>query len=940
VNHHVVLKRGGRAPLFAAAMAAALLSCSYAFADVPPNGVLSGRKAMVDKLVSDAEKAIQSGNIRLAFINLKNAVTADPGNAPLRVRLGIILIQVGDEPSAERELRQARKDGAPVAMVLPPLFQAMLARGETTQLLEQFPDPGAGSKDPMAADILKARALALQALKRPTEAIDAMDRSLALKRDGHGLLVRGRLALMQGQPADAMKYADEAVAKATSPDPMLFKIGMLLSNNNYAGALDLSNQLLARYPGNLQGRLARVEAYVNLKRDAEAKTEIDDILAKYPNAYMGTYYRALLMARSGNAKGAWNLVQNLPGEFRDGQPRVAILIAQMAVAAGNDETAASILNRILLKTPSIGAARERLAAIRLKQNNPAAALEVLEPIKDSQIPAVLELLSNAYVGLHRNAEALDTLKRLDATGKGSPQVKRSIALLEVQTGNVDQGIKDLTQLASKEPANPALAGPLIAALTRARHYPEALAAADRLGADPKQRATALIYRATVLMAQQNTAGAQAAYDKAVSTDPQSVTALFARAQFFAATQRPAEASRDFKAVLAIDGKNLAALLQLAEIAAQQGQDQNARELLGQAIAAAPQNALPRTVLIRYLMSRRDYKNALAAANDLVKAQPKSTDGVAMLGEVQYALGQKKESIATFRRLAVMAPTSASPQILLGNALAGAGDRAGATRALDAAVKLDPASAQVRGAQIGLLFNQGNADAAVAAARAFQAAKPGPEADIVLADTLVRAKQRDQAEAVLTKSLSERPGNAVLLRLVRLANDAKDTKRANELLGGWVAKHPDDMVVRMEYGTSLMQQEDNAAATVQYQAVLKQLPNNVVVLNNLGWLLQKSDPKRALSLLNLAYRIAPSSSDVADTLGWLKVQQKDAAGGLELLNRAHALQPKNGSITYHLVVALDANGKRDTARGLLQALLASNVAFKERPAAQQLASSWH
>jgi len=940
VSHHVVLKRGGRAPLFAAAMAAALLSCSYAFADVPPNGVLSGRKAMVDKLVSDAEKAIQSGNVRLAFINLKNAVTADPGNAPLRVRLGIILIQIGDEPSAERELRQARKDGAPAAMVLPPLFQAMLARGETTQLLEQFPDPGAGSKDPLAADILKARALALQALKRPTEAIDAMDRSLALKRDGHGLLVRGRLALMQGQPADAMKYADEAVAKGTSPEPMLFKIGMLLSNNNYAGALDLSNQLLARYPGNLQGRLARVEAYINLKRDAEAKTEIDDILAKYPNAYMGTYYRGLLMARSGNAKGAWNLVQNLPGEFRDGQPRVAILIAQMAVAAGNDETAASILNRILLKTPSIGAARERLAAIRLKQNNPAAALDVLEPIKDSQIPAVLELLSNAYIGLHRNADALDTLKRLDATGKGPAQVKRSIALLEVQTGNVDQGIKDLTQLASKEPTNPALAGPLIAALTRARHYPEALAAADRLGADPKQRATALIYRATVLMAQQNTAGAQAAYDKAVSIDPQSVTALSARAQFFAAMQRPGDASRDLKAVLAIDGKNLAALLQLADIAAQQGQDQNARELLGRAVAAAPQNALPRTVLIRYLMGRRDYKNALAAANDLVKAQPKSTDGVAMLGEVQYALGQKKESIATFRRLAAMAPTSASPQILLGNALAGAGDRAGATSALDAAVKLDPASAQVRGAQIGLLFNQGNTDAAVAAARAFQASKPGPEADIVLADTLVRAKQRDQAEAVLTKSLAERPGNAVLLRLVRIANDAKDTKRANELLAGWVAKHPDDMVVRMEYGTNLMQQEDNAAAVTQYQAVLKQLPNNVVVLNNLGWLLQKSDPKRALSLLNLAYKLAPNSSDVADTLGWLKVQQKDAAGGLELLNRAHALQAKNGSISYHLAVALDANGKRDAARGLLKDLLASNVAFKERPAAQQLASSWH
>jgi Flp pilus assembly protein TadD len=93
------------------------------------------------------------------------------------------------------------------------------------------------------------------------------------------------------------------------------------------------------------------------------------------------------------------------------------------------------------------------------------------------------------------------------------------------------------------------------------------------------------------------------------------------------------------------------------------------------------------------------------------------------------------------------------------------------------------------------------------------------------------------------------------------------------------------------------------------------------------------------MLTQAQKLAPSSPDVADTLGWIKFQQKDAAGALELLNKAHSQKPKDGEITYHLARVLDANGKRDAARDLLKALLASNTQFKDRSAATELAASW-
>jgi Flp pilus assembly protein TadD len=268
------------------------------------------------------------------------------------------------------------------------------------------------------------------------------------------------------------------------------------------------------------------------------------------------------------------------------------------------------------------------------------------------------------------------------------------------------------------------------------------------------------------------------------------------------------------------------------------------------------------------------------------------------------------------------------------------DGAGAAHAMEVAVKLAPASADIRAVQIQILLKQNSNEAAVAAAQAFQAANPGTAADLMMAETLDRSKQHDRAVAVLKKSFADKPSNVVLLRLVNYAMQAKDDKGATDLMAKWLAGHPDDLAVRMAFATSFTQVDDSSRAIPQYEAILKKSPNNILALNNLGWLIQKSDPKRALSLLTQARKLAPNSGTIGDSLGWVKLQQKDAAGALEVLDKAHLQAPLDGQITYHLVLALDANGKRDGARGLLKALVASKAVFKDRAAAEQLATVWH
>ena len=122
-------------------------------------------------------------------------------------------------------------------------------------------------------------------------------------------------------------------------------------------------------------------------------------------------------------------------------------------------------------------------------------------------------------------------------------------------------------------------------------------------------------------------------------------------------------------------------------------------------------------------------------------------------------------------------------------------------------------------------------------------------------------------------------------------------------------------------------------------MLRQRPYDVIALNNVGWLIQKSDPKRAVALVSQAAKIQPQSAAILDTLGWLKWQMSAKDEALSLLQRAHGLSANDPDITYHLVVALDGTGKRDQAKALLKQLLASGVKFDDIADAKQLAAKW-
>src|SRR5262249_31012622 len=129
--------------------------------------------------------------------------------------------------------------------------------------------------------------------------------------------------------------------------------------------------------------------------------------------------------------------------------------------------------------------------------------------------------------------------------------------------------------------------------------------------------------------------------------------------------------------------------------------------------------------------------------------------------------------------------------------------------------------------------------------------------------------------------------------------------------------------------------NGAGAAATYREALARSPDDLVILNNLAYLLARDPSKltEAGALAERAHRRAPRSPGVADTLGWILFQQGSLDRATQLLEQAARSSPANSTIQYHLGVVYARQGRRPEARKALEQAL-QGPRFAESHEAQQ------
>jgi tetratricopeptide (TPR) repeat protein len=280
----------------------------------------------------------------------------------------------------------------------------------------------------------------------------------------------------------------------------------------------------------------------------------------------------------------------------------------------------------------------------------------------------------------------------------------------------------------------------------------------------------------------------------------------------------------------------------------------------------------------------------AAQRELEVAASESPQdpGPAMrLARLHMLRGRAQQALAEFDRAARLAPTSIEPLV----------GRAEAYAALRQPAEADRAAQEV-------VQRQGQT----------------PDAFVFLGFIRERVGRTDDAAKAFSEALQREPHHVAAARaLAGIYARSQRPDEAKRLLQETASAHPETALPLVDLGVVYQNSGDLAAAESAYRQALARDPNNVVTLNNLAYLVGSDAGKldEAIELAERAYKAAPRSPAIADTLGWLLYQKGAFDRSETLLTQAVKDAPDQPDLRYHLGMLYLKQGKPVEARRELE-----------------------
>jgi putative PEP-CTERM system TPR-repeat lipoprotein len=344
------------------------------------------------------------------------------------------------------------------------------------------------------------------------------------------------------------------------------------------------------------------------------------------------------------------------------------------------------------------------------------------------------------------------------------------------------------------------------------------------------------------------------------------------------------------------------------------------------------------MLAVYYLQQRDPKQAMDWAQQAQSIAPDSPQALDALGSAQIMAGEKENALTSFRKLAAAAPDNPVAHYKLAAVYAAMQNMPSTRASVNRALVLKP---DYEEAQVLLGFTELNAKHFTEAVRlAQQVEKQHPESAagyMLEGDALLADKKFAQAEPLYQKALAINGNPLLAMRAHEAGTAAGHPKEADAALQRWLEDTPNDTMARSYFASALARNGQNAQAIEQMQKVVQIQPKNPAAVNELALLYQKAGDSRALATAEQAQQLAPDRPEVLDTLGWVLVQQGQAARGVELLQNAAAKAPNMPAIRYHLAAGLAKNGDKVRARREVETVLQDKT-FTDRADAERLLKS--
>jgi putative PEP-CTERM system TPR-repeat lipoprotein len=898
--------------------------------------------AGVEQLLKRAQEQRSGGNIRASVIELKNALQKDPQNAGARLALGQAFVDLGDAASAEIELRRALELGAESDRAKLLLGETRILQGRFDLVLRDF--PVAESAPPAAkAASLALRGRAHMALGQRVQAEEAFKAALSLdEKSVDALLGLARLSFAIGNATAGKEFLGRAAAAAPEDVKVLALQGdTALAAKDFGGAENHFKQILKLRKDdvaalNAQLGVARAQIAAGKVKDAAAR--LTQILKIAPNDPMTNYLRALAAYQGKEYQLAKThseiVLRNSPNH------RPSLFLAGGAnYALGQYEQAYSHLNAYLAAVPNNVEARKLLAATQMRMGQASKAIGTLQSVAEKPEAAdsqVLAMIGAASSQAGDNRSALRYLEKAVAKEPENPQLRTRLGAAQVALGNVEDGMEELEKAAELDPDGKADIA-LILAHLRVKEYEKALEAAKKLQEKQPKNPNGWTLAGMAEIGRGNDAAAKAAFQHALQIKPDDRNATKNLAALAVGANDFDQARKVYDEFLRQHPGDVETLVLYSQLEARAGRPKEGLGRLEEAVRLNPESEYARITLARVYLLAGDPAKALSAAQPVQQKNPLEPAVLELVGRAQLASGQTEISIGTFRDLVNVRPESPEAHLYLANAYEAAGRIDQAVTQTETALRFAKDSPQVRFQYARLLARAGKVDRAAPMLQELKASFPNDPgiADLEGALALATNKPADAVTAY-GRLLGMQENNFNLLKLARAQNAAGQAAAASETINQWLARFPEDLVVRTALADSLLGRQQFAEAANEYQRILKGTPDSVVTLNNLAWSLAKAGkPAEAVPHAERAATLAPNAPAVLDTYGVVLTSAGRAKDAVRVLRTAAQQAPKEPSIHFHLAQALAKDGQGPAARDVLKGLLGSGADWPDKNEAEAL-----
>jgi cellulose synthase operon protein C len=875
-------------------------------------------------LVASGKELSAKRDFKGAVVQYKSALQKDPKSTETRYLLGKALLDAGDPTNAVVELSKALDQNYAADDVVPALARALLLTGETKKLTTLFADTRLD--DRLAIASLKsslATAWGMQGDRERTE--QAVVAAVAAKPDyGPAVILQARLMAGRGEYDKAIEVVDQLVAR----EPRLYEAwhlkGEILwhTKNDPKAAEVAFRKALEIERAYVPSHLALVQIPLRERDFAGAKAQSKLLRAALPKHPQTTFVDAQIAFFERDFLQARELIQQL---LKGAPNHLGVLQLAGAIEgqSGSLLMAQHYFGKAVQISPDLLVARRNLAQTYLRLGQAQKALDTLQPLltPTGVIPDAFALAGEAQLQLGDPRSAEANFLRAVKLAPDNVRVRTALALSALARGEDASGFAELESMSAKD-KDTFVDMAIVSVRLKRRENDLALRAA--LSMAKKQPENAAVYNTIgrVQMARRDYTAARSAFEQALKLDPQLFGATASLSGLDVLEKRPEQAQARLQATIKAEPRNHLARVALAELRLTSGAPADeVTRILTEAVKASPAEPTPRLMLIERAVKARQYKDALALAQEAAAVLPNDTEVLDALGRAQAESGDRQQALGTFKRLAAADPRSGLAHVRLADVYKNSGDSAAAESALKKALEIQPELYAAQAGLMELLLNGKRNNDALDVARRMQQRRPTDPAGYLFEAAMhLRNKTPDAAIATYKTGLERTGGTSDLAVSLHKAYVAAGRNADADAWGAsWMKSHPEDLAFDYQLSLAAISRSDLAGAEERLKRIVVRRPGHALALNNLAWVMTVRGKPGAVEHARRAVEIMPDRPAFMDTLAMALSATQQANEALTIQKRAVDLAPNDLGLRLNLAKIAAQAGDTVLARKELNAL---------------------